>query len=105
MTLYLILGASLILNLFLAWYLAQVLRKLFFISEHISDIFLTTKAFQIFVKSMYSMDSYHGEPMIEELITRIKEVDEEIEEFREIFEYTLDTELEEELNAAQEEEN
>tara|TARA_R100000963_G_C4602109_1_gene75441 strand:+ start:224 stop:388 length:165 start_codon:yes stop_codon:yes gene_type:complete len=49
------------------------------------------------------MNSYHGEPMIQELIHRVKDVNEEIETFREIFEYVLDEEIEEELNAAEEE--
>jgi hypothetical protein len=49
------------------------------------------------------MDSYHGEPMIQELVYRIKETNVEMEEFREIFEFTLDEELEEELNATEEE--
>jgi len=75
-----------------------------FISQNISDLFLTTKAFKVFINSMYGMESYHGEPMIQELIERIKEIEEEIEDFRDIFEHTLDEELEEELNAAQEEE-
>jgi hypothetical protein len=51
---------------------------------------------------MYGMDSYHGEPIIQELITKLREVVYEIEEFRDIFQYTLDDEMEEELNAAQE---
>tara|TARA_R110002051_G_scaffold233527_2_gene295072 strand:- start:685 stop:837 length:153 start_codon:yes stop_codon:yes gene_type:complete len=49
------------------------------------------------------MDSYHGEPMIQELVYRIKEANVEMEEFREIFEFSLDEELEEELNATEEE--
>jgi deoxyhypusine synthase len=53
---------------------------------------------------MYGMDNYHGEPMIQELLLRIGEVNVEIEEFREIFEHTLDEELEEELNAEEAEE-
>jgi len=80
----------------------NLLRKFFFISEKISDLFLITKAFQIFVKSLYSMNSFHGEPIIEELVLRVKEVTNEIETFRDVFEYTLDLELEEELNAAEE---
>ena len=91
------------LNIFLSWYLLRLLGKFYFISETIADLYLTTKAFQVFIKSLYSMDTYHGEPMIQELIYRIKEVTEEIEEFREVFEPTLDEELEEELNAAEEE--
>ena len=95
-------GISLIVNLFLIWYVVKILRKLVFISENLSDLFLTVRAFEIFVESLYSMDSYNGEPVIQELIHKIKIVVEEIENFREIFEYTIDEQLEEELNAAQE---
>jgi hypothetical protein len=49
------------------------------------------------------MEIFYGEPMIQELMTRTKEVLDEVEGFREIFEYTLDEELEEELDAATEE--
>jgi len=48
------------------------------------------------------MDRYHGEPTIQELMYRLKDLGTEIENFRDIFEYTLDEELEEELNAAEE---
>ena len=102
MVLYSILSVSVILNLFLLWYVTRVLRKFLFISENLADLYFTTKSFQIFVKNMYSMETYHGEPMIQELVNRMKEVNEEVENFREIFEYSLDEELEEELNAAEE---
>ena len=82
------------------WYLSRLLQKFMFISENMSDLFLTTKAFQIFVKDMYSMDSFHGEPIIQELVLRIKEVNDEISNFREIFEYTIDEEIEQELEEA-----
>ena len=96
---------SLLLNIGLGWYVVKISRKFMFISENISDLYLTTKAFHIFVKNMYSMDSYHGEPMIQELMLRINEVNTEIENFRDVFQYTLDEVLEEELNNAAEEED
>lgn len=99
MTLYLTIAVSVVVNMLLLWYIIRLLRKFMFISETIADLYLTTKAFQIFVKGMYSMDSYHGEPMIQELISRLREVGEEIELFRSVFEHSLDQELEEELNA------
>jgi DNA mismatch repair ATPase MutS len=102
MTLYIICGVSVLANLFLVWYLTKLLQKFIFISENISDLFLATKSFGVFVESLYSMDSYHGEPIIQELIHKLKEVIDEMEYFREIFEHTIDEELEEELNAAQE---
>ena len=44
------------------------------------------------------MEMFYGEPVIQDLITRTKFVIEEIEIFRDIFEYTLDEELEEEID-------
>ena len=76
----------------------RLLKKFFFVSENIADLYLTTKAFQVFVRSLFSMDSYHGEPMIQEMIHRIKDVNEEIERFRDVFVYMLDEQLEEEFN-------
>jgi hypothetical protein len=100
MQVYLLLAASVVLNGLLIWYIIKLLRKFVFISENLADLFLTTKAFQVFLSSMYSMDSYHGEPMIQELITRVGDMGAELELFRDIFEHNLDEELEEELDAA-----
>jgi hypothetical protein len=100
MFIYILLIISLITNALLIWYISRLLRKFIFISDNMSDLFLTTKAFHVFVKDMYSMDSFHGEPIVQELVLRIKEVNEEMSSFREIFEYTIDAELEQELEEA-----
>ena len=100
MFIYISLIILLTVNLFLGWYISKLLQKLMFISENMSDLFLTIKAFQVFVKQMYSMDSFHGEPIIQELIYMVREVNDEISNFREIFEYTIDDELEQELEEA-----
>ena len=100
MFIYIVLIISLVINVLLGWYISRILQKFVFISDNMSDLFLTTKAFHVFVKNMYSMDSFHGEPIIQELVLRIKEVNEEMSNFREIFEYTIDAELEQELEEA-----
>jgi len=100
MFIYIVLIISLVINALLGWYISRMLQKFIFISDNMSDLFLTTKAFQVFVKDMYSMDSFHGEPIIQELVLRISEVNDEISNFREIFEYTIDDELEQELEEA-----
>jgi hypothetical protein len=94
---------SVALNGFLIWYIINVLRKLMFVSDNLGDLYLATKAFLIFTASMYSMDKYHGEPMIQELLYRLKDINNEVEIFREVFQYTLDEELEEQLHDTQEE--
>ena len=100
MQVYILLGFSIALNLLLIWYAAKVLQKLMYVSENMADLFLTTRAFQVFVKDLHAMQSYYGEPIIQELMTRIQQVSEELEEFRGIFEYTIDEELDQELEEA-----
>ncbi len=100
-TLYSVLVISLLLNIIMGWYIARLLKKFLFVSQNITDLYLIIKSFTVFVQSMYSMDNYHGEPMIQELIFKLREVLNEMEYFREIFEHTIDEELEEELDAAQ----
>lgn len=97
---YILLSISFLINTFLIWYIIRLLRKFMFISENLADIFLIAKSFHVFVKNMYSMQSYNGEPMIEELMHRIQTMNEELENFREIFEYSIDEELDEELEEA-----
>ena len=63
---------SLAVNILLGWYVKGLLQKFMFISQNVADLYLTTKAFRVFVTSLYSMDSYYGEPMIQELIEPIK---------------------------------
>lgn len=98
MALYISLAVSFIVNLLLIWYVIRLLRKFLFISENIADLYFTTRSFRIFVHSLYSMDTYYGEPMVQELIHKIKDVSEELERFRDVFQYALDEELEEELD-------
>ena len=58
--LYLLVGVSVVLNGALIWYIIRLLRKFVFISENLADLYLITRAFQVFAKNMYSMDTYHG---------------------------------------------
>lgn len=99
---YIFIVISLLLNAGLLWYVVIVLRKLLFVSQNIADLYLLLKSFQMFLKTMYGMDSYHGEPMIQELLLRVREVSDEIENFRDIFAIALDEELEDELNDEEE---
>ena len=102
---YAIVTVSSVLNIVLVWYVVKLLQKFIFVSENLSDLYLLFRSYSVFLKSLYGMNSYHGEPMIEELMHRTKSVTTEIETFREVFEYTLDIELEEELNDIEEEDN
>tara|TARA_Y100000034_G_C6660727_1_gene289643 strand:+ start:31 stop:363 length:333 start_codon:yes stop_codon:yes gene_type:complete len=89
---------SVILNIFLVWYLAKVLSKLLYTSDNIGDLYITFRMFEDFVSSLYDMQMFYGEPIIEELIAKTRLVTEELETFEEIYSLTTDIEpLEEEL--------
>jgi hypothetical protein len=97
-----ILVISLLVNAGFLWYGSVLIKKLFYVSENIADLYLLLRSFQMFLKTMYGMDSYHGEPMIQELMVRVREVSDEVENFRDVFAIALDEELEEELNDTEE---
>lgn len=96
-----VLVISLVVNVALIWYVISLLRKFFFLSMNLSDIFLTFRAYEIFTKSLYNMEMFYGEPIIQELLDKTREARAEIENFRSIFEYTLDYEMEMELDDAE----
>ena len=104
MTYTVIFVLSLLLNIVLIWYNVRLLRTLLFVSDNLGDMYFTLRSFSIFVKSLYGMNSFHGEPIIQELVERVGAVLHEIEVFRDVFEHTLDEELEEELNEVEQSE-
>ena len=80
MYIYIILAVSLLANALLGWYVVGLLRKFLFVSQNMSDLYLILKSFDVFAKSLYSMNSYHGEPLIQELIYKLKAPTEEKQE-------------------------
>ena len=79
---------SLFLNVLLLWYIRGILVKLLYTSDNLGDLYIVFQMFEDFVEQMYNMDSFYGEPIIEELIEKTKAVRVEIENFRDIYELT-----------------
>ncbi len=90
--------ASVIINIFLAWYLIKVLSKLLYTSDNLGDLYVTLRMFEEFTASLYHMEMFYGEPVIQELIKKTSLVREEIQRFEEIYGLTTDVEaLEEDI--------
>tara|TARA_R110000824_G_scaffold12890_5_gene56219 strand:+ start:4380 stop:4724 length:345 start_codon:yes stop_codon:yes gene_type:complete len=89
---------SVVLNLFLIWYLLKVLSKLLYTSDNLGDLYVTLRMFEEFTTSLYHMEMFYGEPVIQELIKKTSFVREEIQRFEEIYGLTTDVEaLEEDI--------
>lgn len=95
---YLIIGLilSVILNILLVWYVYKVLAKLLYTSDNLGDLYMVFRTYETFVTSMYGMDMFYGEPIIQELVIKTKFVREELEKFEEIYGLTTDVEAIEE---------
>ena len=98
MWLILALVGSVMLNMFLVWYLSKVLSKFLYTSDNIGDLYITFRMFEDFISSLYDMQMFYGEPIMNVLIIKTKLVIEELEIFEEIYSLTTDIEpLEEEM--------
>ena len=95
---YLIIGLilSVILNILLAWYVYKVLAKLLYTSDNLGDLYVVFRMYEDFVSSMYGMDMFYGEPVIQELLQKTKFVREELEKFEDVYGLTTDVEAIEE---------
>ena len=92
------LGVSIILNIFLTWYLIKVLSKLLYTSDNLGDLYVTLRTFEEFTASLYQMEMFYGEPVVKELVSKTSFVREEIQKFEEIYGLTTDVEsLEEDI--------
>ena len=98
---YLILGltVSVVLNVLLIWYLSNVLSKLLYTSDNLGDLFIALRMYEEFITSLYNMEMFFGEPIIEELIHKTKLLREEVQRFEQIYSLTTDVDSFEEVLA------
>ena len=99
-----LLAASTILNGILIWYVYKIISKLLYTADNLGDLYIAFSVYDKFVKELYEMEMFYGEPILEELMTRTKMVREEIERFEEIYELTTDIESVEEGQNSDDEE-
>jgi len=96
------------LNVLLIWYVAKILGKLIYVSENMGDLYVMFRFYNDFIETLYGMEMFYGEPIIEELMARTKVVIEAVEEFESIYDLTVDVDevdiaIEELENDAEEE--
>jgi hypothetical protein len=85
-----------LLNILLIWYVIRVLSKLLYTSDNMGDLYVAFRMYENFITSLYEMEMFYGEPIIQELIEKTKLLREEIERFESIYNLTTDVELIEE---------
>lgn len=94
-----VLFVSLVINVFLVWYLIGALRRLLLVSENLGDLVSIVSNFREHIRSVYELEAFYGEPVLETLLKHAGALSEVLEEFEEIYALT-----EEEEDIEQEEE-
>jgi hypothetical protein len=81
------------------WYLIGALRRLLLVSENLGDLVSIVSNFREHIRSVYELEAFYGEPVLETLLKHAGALSEVLEEFEEIYALT-----EEEEDIEQEEE-
>jgi len=79
------LALSIVLNVFLVLYLRAVLSKFTDYSEGISDLQYNLNGYEAHLKAIYSMDTFFGEPILQNLLEHTKIINTSVKEYVEIF--------------------
>lgn len=90
---------SLGLNVLLIWYIIKLLQKLFFVSDNIQNLLIVSQSFSEHLDTLNQKETYFGDPTIANLLEHSNFVQDEVEEFNNVF-----SELEVEIEYEQEEE-
>ena len=88
-----VLAISIIANIFMFWYIRNLLSKLLFISENLGDLVSMVETYSEHLKGVYSLDMYHGDETIQFLMSHTTSLAEMLEEYQDV--YSMVTPIEE----------
>jgi len=93
-TLFIFLGFSVCLNIFLIWYGLRVLKNLIFISDDMNSLLDAVAGFRGHIKSVYELEIFYGDETLGSLLGHAAAMTEVLEDFEDIYKLTSATEEE-----------
>ena len=86
-----ILALSITINILLGWYMIRLLKRFLFLSDNLDDLFDQIDGYTMHIENVHSLETFYGEPVLQNLMNHSKEVVEYVDDFRNIFDDTKDT--------------
>ena len=83
-----ILFLSIALNILLGWYMFKLLRRFLFLSDSLDDLFDQLDGYTVHIQNVHSLETFYGEPVLQNLMNHSKDVVEYVDDFRNVFDYT-----------------
>ncbi len=97
-TLSIILVLSIALNFLLGWYVVKLLQKIRTFTDGIFDIVEKLQLLSGHLETIYQLEMFYGEPVMQNLIKHLKVIVLDIKVFRDSFVISEDQEQEEVVN-------
>ena len=94
LTLSIILTFSILINVFLMFYLRVVLAKLLFVSENLGDLDQMITNFNNHLTSVYELETFYGDDTLKRLLEHVGDLSEQLQGFEDIFSLTIEENLE-----------
>ena len=76
-------------NIFLGWYLSNLLKRFVFLSENLSDLLTLVNNYGSHLKELYNMEAFYGEPTPEHLIAHTKDLIEILKDYEDVYSIAL----------------
>ena len=80
-----ILTLSIMLNVFLIWYVRSTLINLLYISDNLGALYEIILGFTNHLETVYELERFYGDPTLTNLLEHSKALSQELEAFEEIF--------------------
>ncbi len=97
LTLAILLLLSLIINTVVIWYIYKLLKRFLFLSDNLDDLFGELDGYTMHIENVHSLETFYGEPVLQNLMNHSKDVVQYVDDFRNSFDDTKDViEFEEE---------
>ena len=99
-----ILFLSIAINALLGWYMLKLLRRFLFLSDNLDDLLDQLDGYTNHVANVHNLETFYGEPVLQNLMNHSKGVVEYIDDFRNSFDDTkeiLELDEDEEIDDGQ----
>ena len=84
-TIGIIMTASIFINILLVWYVTVLLKKFFFISDNVEDLSDILAGLAKHLGQVHGLETFYGEPVLQSLLRHTRDVVEEIDRYKAIY--------------------
>jgi low affinity Fe/Cu permease len=74
----------------LIWYSVLSTKQLLSLSEDLESLSEFIEEYRVHLETIYNMETFYGEPIIQNLIAHTKDVEKQIKKFKEIYSLSAD---------------